>query len=73
MSSQQGKVKCAGDRCRQLRACVLDRYTDAALVAQYKSFQKRMRAERNAFAGEHIDDAQLQENLRQLRAEKDEC
>ena len=73
MSSQQGKVKCAGDRCRQLRACVLDRCTDAALVAQYKSFQKRMKAERNAFAGEHIDDTQLQENLRQLRAEKDEC
>ena len=73
MSSQQDKVKCAGDRCHQLKARVLDRGTDAAPVAQYKSFQKRMKAERNAFAGEHIDDTQLQENLRQLRTEKDEC
>lgn len=46
MSSQQDKVKCAGDRCRQLKARVLDRGTDAAPVAQYKSFQKRMKAEK---------------------------
>ena len=52
---------------------MLDRCTDAALVAQYKSFQKRMKAERNAFAGGHINGAQLQEKLRQLRTERAEC
>ena len=73
MSSQQGELESAGERCRQLRACVLVRCADAGLVEQYKSFQKRMKAERNAFAGGHLDDAQLQENLRRLRREKAEC
>ena len=52
---------------------MLDRCTDAALVAHYKSFPKRMKAERNAFAGGHINGAQLQEKLRQLRTERAEC
>ena len=52
---------------------MLVRCADAGLVEQYKSFQKRMKAERNAFAGGHLDDAQLQENLRRLRREKAEC
>ena len=52
---------------------MLKRCADADLVDQYKSFPKRMKAERNAFAGGHINGAQLQENLRQLRTERAEC
>ena len=73
MASQQSDIKSTGEPCRQLRASVLERCADTALVAQYKSFRNRVKAERNAFAGGHLDDAQLQQNLRQLRAEKAEC
>ena len=41
MSSQQGDIGNAGERCRQLRPNVLQHCADTGLVDQYKSFQKR--------------------------------
>ena len=70
MSSLQGEVKGAEVTSRQLRSCVLGRCADADLVEQYKSFPKRMKAERNALAGGRLDSKQLQENLRRLQTEK---
>ena len=58
---------------RQLRACVLEKCSNADLVNQYKSFAKHIKRERNARAEGKIDEKRLQEKLHQLRAEKDEC
>ena len=73
MSSQQGDIGNAGERCRQLRPSVLQRCADTGLVDQYKSFQKRIKAERIAFARGCFDQPKLQEKLCQLKEEKAEC
>ena len=73
MSSQQGDIGNAGERCRQLRPNVLQHCADTGLVDQYKSFQKRIKAERNAFARGCLDQPQLQDKLRQLQKERAEC
>ena len=73
MSSQQGEIGSHGQPCRQLRLCVLQRCADTGLVEQYKSFQKRIKAEKNAFARGCFDQPKLQEKLCQLKEEKAEC
>ena len=73
MSSQQGEIGSPGQPCRQLRQCVLQRCADTGLVDRYKSFPKRIKAEKNAFARGCLDQPQLQEKLCQLKEEKAEC
>ena len=64
---------CSRTPRRQLRACVLEKCSNADLVNQYRSFAKHIKRERNARAEGKIDEKRLQEKLHQLRAEKDEC
>ena len=52
---------------------MLEKCSNADLVNQYKSFAKHIKRERNARAEGKIDETRLQEKLRQLQAEKDEC
>ena len=73
MSSKQAEARGPREPARQLRECVLEQCSDLDLVETYTSFQRRMKAERNACAGGHIDGEQLQRNLQQLRKEKAAC